>query len=191
LSAEVGRVALAADSNGLLFVVLHWLDRGHLGDDALEPALDALLEGHHGHWASVARSGEPYLDYVVFVDVDELDVAAVGLEHWPDFLESLLYISFDFSHFDIGLLFWLTVREAARVVEETDAPLRGRDSSATGSLLRQFPGSSSRRGCLFVRLDGICGAYFGAIATIGALLGIYGVDFLAFGDGFNGAFVHA
>jgi hypothetical protein len=55
----------------------------------LENALDYVREGHLGHRATLAVSLKPHADLPVFADLHELYVAAVPLEHWPDFLERL------------------------------------------------------------------------------------------------------
>lgn len=62
-------------------------DGGDFGDVVAEVFLDADLEGHVAGGAADAGAVEADADDACGRDVDQFQVAAVGLDGWPDFFK--------------------------------------------------------------------------------------------------------
>jgi len=63
-------------------------------DFLLQRFLNAHLERHRGHGAGAARAFQPHLNDTVLFHAHEFNIAAVSLEHRPDFFEGLDYFFF-------------------------------------------------------------------------------------------------
>lgn len=74
--------------------VLDGLDPLNLRDLFLQHSLDAISERQLRHRAATARALQRYLDYTVLRNVNEFDIAAIGLKSRTDLIECCLYAFF-------------------------------------------------------------------------------------------------
>jgi len=74
------------------------------GNSFFEKPLDAVLDRHLRHWATMTRSLQANAHDPIFRNIDKLDISTIGLKHRSDLFEGLLYFNF---HDDLHLFAFL------------------------------------------------------------------------------------
>ena len=73
------------------FLLWNWNNRGNFGDFFAEVSGDAILQGHRAAGTAVAGAVEADFDDAVFADVDQFDIAAIGLHCGADQVDHALH----------------------------------------------------------------------------------------------------